>query len=80
MTIRPTASRHRMRKTLCRGRIRWLWLASIVVAISQDEPPEDDVNWLPAPAGPLRLNMRLYGPSKRVLEGRWTPPPVVKQP
>ena len=53
---------------------------SIAVAISHDEPSADDVNWLPAPAGAFRLNMRLYGPSKRVLNGNWTPPPVVKIP
>ncbi len=53
---------------------------SIVVAISRDDPGGTDVNWLPAPAGAFRLNMRLYGPSKRVLNGNWTPPPVVKQP
>lgn len=53
---------------------------SIVVAISPDEPTADDVNWLPAPAASFRLNMRLYGPGKRALNGSWLPPPVVKQP
>jgi hypothetical protein len=53
---------------------------SVVVAISHDEPTASDVNWLPAPIGPFRLNMRLYGPSKRVLNGNWTPPPVMIQP
>jgi hypothetical protein len=51
---------------------------SIVVAISHDEPADPDVNWLPSPAGAFRLNMRLYGPDKRVLNGNWTPPKVVK--
>jgi hypothetical protein len=49
---------------------------SIVIAIQHDEPTEADVNWLPAPAGSFRLNMRLYGPSKVVLSGDWAPPPV----
>ncbi len=49
---------------------------SIVVAISHDQPAADDVNWLPAPAGGFRLNMRLYGPRKPVLDGRWLPPPI----
>ncbi len=53
---------------------------SVVVAISHDDPNDPDVNWLPSPAGAFRLNMRLYGPSQRVLNGNWTPPPVVKQP
>jgi hypothetical protein len=53
---------------------------SIVVAIQHDEPAADDVNWLPAPSGGFRLNLRLYGPRKAALTGAWTPPPVVKQP
>jgi len=53
---------------------------SIVVEISHDEPTADDVNWLPAPAGGFRLNMRLYGPRKPVLNGNWLPPAPVKQP
>jgi hypothetical protein len=50
---------------------------SIVIAIQHDQPTEADVNWLPAPAGSFRLNMRLYGPRKAALSGAWTPPPVV---
>jgi hypothetical protein len=53
---------------------------SIVVTISNDEPTAEDVNWLPAPTGAFRLNMRLYGPRKRVLNGNWTPPAPVKAP
>jgi hypothetical protein len=53
---------------------------SIAVVISHDEPSADDVNWLPAPSGAFRLNMRLYGPRKRVLNGDWTPPAPVKLP
>ena len=53
---------------------------SIVVVISHDEPTEDDVNWLPAPSGGFRLNMRLYGPSNRVLSGNWFPPAPLKLP
>lgn len=36
-------------------------------------------NWLPAPAGPLRIIMRLYAPRSIVLEGGWAPPPLVAQ-
>ena len=53
---------------------------SIVVAISHNPPTEADVNWLPAPTGGFRLNLRLYGPHKSVLNGNWQPPPVVKVP
>ncbi|SDZ00622.1 DUF1254 domain-containing protein [Herbiconiux ginsengi] len=31
-------------------------------------------NWLPAPAGPLRIIMRLYEPEAAVLDGAWNPP------
>jgi hypothetical protein len=51
---------------------------SIVVVISHDEPTEDDVNWLPSPSGGFRLNMRLYGPSNKVLNGNWYPPAPVE--
>ena len=33
-------------------------------------------NWLPAPAGPLGVTMRLYDPRAEVLDGSWTPPPL----
>ena len=49
---------------------------SIVIAISQDEPSEADVNWLPAPPGNFRLSMRIYGPGKSVLAGDYSPPPI----
>lgn len=49
---------------------------SIVVAIQRERPAERDVNWLPAPAGAFRLNLRLYEPTKAVLGGRWRPPGV----
>jgi hypothetical protein len=33
-------------------------------------------NWLPAPAAPFNLIMRLYRPSKAILDGIWKPPAV----
>lgn len=38
--------------------------------------PEHQANWLPAPAGPIGMTMRLYAPAEQALDGRWTPPPV----
>ena len=47
--------------------------------IQQDDPGADRrSNWLPAPAGGFNLIMRLYHPEPPVLEGGWTPPPVVR--
>jgi hypothetical protein len=45
----------------------------------QGEPPgkEKEANWLPAPkSGPFKLSMRLYVPSKSVLDKTWVPPAV----
>ncbi|MGZ6617284.1 MAG: DUF1214 domain-containing protein, partial [Solirubrobacteraceae bacterium] len=53
---------------------------SIVVAIQRQRPADATVNWLPAPAGPFRLSLRLYWPGADVLTGRWKPPPVVPVP
>ena len=52
---------------------------SLMLLIQQDSPGEGwDSNWLPAPEGPFYLVMRLYGPDQQVLEGSWSPPPVVR--
>ena len=52
---------------------------SLVLHIGTDSPgPDLESNWLPAPAGPFYLVMRLYGPEKVALEGRWTPPKIEK--
>lgn len=47
----------------------------------QNAPPgdPDTVNWLPAPAGPFMLMLRLYGPAAAAQAGRWTPPAIVRR-
>ena len=39
---------------------------------------ENEANWIPAPAGPFSLIMRLYWPDATVLSGKWLPPEVKK--
>jgi hypothetical protein len=47
---------------------------------AQAEPTDDArrTNWLPAPPGDFSLYQRAYWPDAAIVEGRWTPPPVVQ--
>jgi len=51
----------------------------LVLYLQPDDPgPEHRASWLPTPRGEsFKLSMRIYWPSEEVLEGRWTPPPVM---
>jgi hypothetical protein len=44
----------------------------------QHEPPAGRLiaNWLPAPAAPFQLLMRVYWPRQEMISGSWQPPPV----
>jgi len=54
---------------------------SLDLYIQEDSPGAGkEANWLPAPAGPFTMNLRLYLPRREALEGRWTPPPLKRQP
>lgn len=45
--------------------------------IQPESPGEDkEANWLPAPKGPFKLVMRLYGPKEEALTGEWKQPPL----
>ncbi len=39
---------------------------------------DKEANWLPAPAGPFSVIMRLYWPKDAALDGTWTAPPLNK--
>ncbi len=50
----------------------------VTLAIQHADPgAAEQANWLPAPAGPFLMVMRLYWPKADALNGRWTAPPLV---
>ena len=52
---------------------------SLTFYIQKESPGKElEANWLPAPDGPFYVVMRLYGPQKEALEGKWVNPPLVK--
>ena len=52
---------------------------SLTFYVQKESPGKDlESNWLPAPDGPFYAIMRLYGPKKEALEGKWVNPPMVK--
>jgi hypothetical protein len=51
----------------------------ITLYVQHDSPGKDkESNWLPAPAGPFLLALRLYLPKADATEGRWKQPPLQK--
>jgi hypothetical protein len=49
----------------------------ITLYIQHDSPGKDkEPNWLPAPAGPFFMAMRLYWPKQAALDGSWKLPPL----
>ncbi len=53
---------------------------SLTIRVQAASPGADaQANWLPAPAtGAFSLYIRAYWPEPAALDGRWTPPPVVR--
>jgi hypothetical protein len=55
---------------------------SLTIHVQPQSPgAEHESNWLPAPAGnagEFSLSIRAYWPESAVLDGRWTPPAVVR--
>ena len=53
---------------------------SLTLYVQKESPGKNlESNWLPAPDGPFYAVMRLYGPKKEALEGKWVNPPLVKE-
>jgi len=54
---------------------------SLDLYIQNASPGADkEANWLPAPAGPFSMNLRLYLPQRRATDGSWLVPPVKRVP
>lgn len=52
---------------------------SLTLYIQKDSPGKElESNWLPAPNGLFYAVLRLYGPEKEALEGKWVNPPLLK--
>ena len=52
----------------------------ITLYIQHDSPGKDkESNWLPAPAGPFALAMRIYWPKPEALNGTWKAPPLERK-
>lgn len=47
---------------------------TLYVRHEQPDDPRQRANWLPAPYGPFAIALRLYGPSREVLDGGWRLP------
>ena len=51
-----------------------------IVVQNEDPGPQQRANWLPGPAhGQITMTLRIYAPRPEALDGRWTPPPVVRR-
>jgi len=49
----------------------------LTLLIQHESPGKDqEANWLPAPAGPFSMIMRLYLPKTEALEGKWASAPI----
>jgi hypothetical protein len=50
---------------------------SLTLCLQRERPGEAQVaNWLPAPAGPMRLVLRAYEPEDAIIDGRYRVPAV----
>jgi hypothetical protein len=53
---------------------------SLDLLLQQEAPSGREANWLPAPAGPFDLILRIYWPRPEVMRGVWKPPAVRRLP
>jgi hypothetical protein len=53
---------------------------SLDLLLQHEAPSGRESNWLPAPAGPFSLILRIYWPTPEVMQGSWKPPAVQQLP
>ncbi|MEM6484520.1 MAG: DUF1254 domain-containing protein [Pseudomonadota bacterium] len=51
---------------------------SIVLALQSDRPADPSVVWMPTPDSIFNCVFRTYLPGEPIVEGQWTPPPLVQ--
>jgi hypothetical protein len=52
---------------------------ALTIHIQNAKPgPANAANWLPAPKGEFELFIRAYGPKDAIMDGSWSPPPVLR--
>jgi hypothetical protein len=52
---------------------------SIDIHIQNITPKGHESNWLPAPVGTFNIWLRVYMPSKAILNGTYTVPPIMEE-
>jgi hypothetical protein len=51
----------------------------LTLFIQHESPGKDkESNWLPAPAGPFFMALRIYWPKPEAVDGTWKPPPLMR--
>jgi hypothetical protein len=62
-----------------RDKLRFADDGSLTLYVQHESPGKDkESNWLPAPRDEFNLVMRLYWPSREILNGTWRPPAVAR--
>lgn len=50
-----------------------------VTILLQHDRPGTTANWLPVPAGPFYVDLRMWEPRVEARDGRWLPPPIARE-
>jgi hypothetical protein len=50
---------------------------NVTILLQHDRPDTDGI-WLPAPAEPFYIDLRMWEPRAEAQDGRWLPPPIAR--